>query len=122
MRISDWSRRVLFRSNIHEALATIERRPGQGRDEKALWKAAMNGEDALAAAALERFFLALGAFTGDVALAQGATGVVMAGGLGLRLADHFERSGFRDRFIAKGRFERRMDDIPVKLITHPEPG
>jgi glucokinase len=109
-------------ANIHEALATIERRTVQSRDEKALWKAAMNGEDALAAAALERFFLALGAFTGDVALAQGATGVVMAGGLGLRLADHFERSGFRDRFIAKGRFERRMDDIPVKLITHPEPG
>ena len=27
-----------------------------------------------------------------------------------------------DRFIAKGRFERRMDDMPVRLITHPQPG
>ena len=27
-----------------------------------------------------------------------------------------------DRFIAKGRFERRMDEMPVKLITHPQPG
>ena len=27
-----------------------------------------------------------------------------------------------DRFIAKGRFERRMDEMPVKLITHAQPG
>ena len=30
--------------------------------------------------------------------------------------------GFADRFIAKGRFERRMEAIPVKLINHPQPG
>jgi glucokinase len=48
--------------------------------------------------------------------------VVIGGGLGLRLAGHLARSGFRDRFIAKGRFERRMDEMPVKIITHPEPG
>ena len=30
--------------------------------------------------------------------------------------------GSSDRFIAKGRFERRMEAIPVKLITHPQPG
>ena len=40
----------------------------------------------------------------------------------IRLADHLPRSGFRDRFIAKGRFERRMDEMPVKLVTHAEPG
>ena len=40
----------------------------------------------------------------------------------MRLADYLPRSGFRDRFIAKGRFERRMDEMPVKLITHPQPG
>ena len=27
-----------------------------------------------------------------------------------------------DRFIAKGRFERRMQSIPVKLVIHPQPG
>jgi glucokinase len=40
----------------------------------------------------------------------------------LRLKDHLPRSGFRERFIAKGRFERHLDAIPVKLITHPQPG
>ena len=52
---------------------------------------------------------------GDIALAQGADAVVIAGGLGLRLAAHLPQSGFRGRFLAKGRFERRMAAIPVKL-------
>ncbi len=108
--------------NIYEALADIEGRTAEYRDEKALWKAALAGEDSLAAAALDRFCLALGASAGDIALAQGAAAVVIAGGVGLRVAEHLPRSGFRDRFIAKGRFERMMDEMPVKLITHPQPG
>ena len=52
--------------NIYEALATIENRPVSLREEKALWMAAMAGEDSLAAAALDRFCLALGAVAGDV--------------------------------------------------------
>jgi glucokinase len=108
--------------NIYEALASIENRATAFHDERQLWEAALEGRDSLAAAALDRLCLTLGAVTGDMALAQGAVGVVIGGGVGLRLADHLPQSGFRDRFIAKGRFERRMDDIPVKLITHPQPG
>jgi glucokinase len=108
--------------NLYEALARIENRPVRHRDETMLWQAAMAGEDSLAAAAFDRFCLALGAVAGDVALVQGAEAVVIGGGLGLRLAEHLPRSGFRDRFIAKGRFERRMDDMPVKIITHKQPG
>jgi glucokinase len=108
--------------NIYEALGIIEARPLQIRDEWELWSAALEGSDSLASAALDRFCLTMGAFAGDVALAQGAKAVVIGGGLGLRLANHLVRSGFRDRFIAKGRFERRMDEMPVKLITYPQPG
>jgi len=32
------------------------------------------------------------------------------------------RSGFAERFCAKGRFEALMAAMPVKLITHPQPG
>jgi glucokinase len=108
--------------NIYEALGAIEHRRVAVPEEKELWAAAMCGSDSLAAAALDRFFLAFGAAAGDYALAQGAKAVVIAGGLGLRLADHLPRSGFRDRFIAKGRFERMMDEMPVKMIVHPQPG
>ena len=109
-------------SNLYEALAAIEGRDAKFRDEKALWQAAMAGEDNLAAAAFERFCLSLGAVTGDIALAQGAEAAVIGGGLGLRLREHLPRSGFRDRFIAKGRFERRMDEMPVRIITYDQPG
>jgi glucokinase len=108
--------------NLYEALGAIEGRSLTFHDEKELWGAAMAGTDSLANAALDRLCLTLGSVAGDMALAQGSFGVVIAGGVGLRLADHLPRSGFRDRFIAKGRFERRMDDMPVKLITYPEPG
>ena len=108
--------------NIYEALGTIEKRPFTLRDEKDVWTAALSGSDTLAAAALDHLCLIFGAVAGDFALAQGAHAVVLAGGLGLRLADHLPRSGFRDRFIAKGRFERMMDEMPVKVIVHPQPG
>jgi glucokinase len=47
---------------------------------------------------------------------------VIAGGLGLRLAGVLPKSGFAARFAAKGRFERMMAGIPVKRLTHPQPG
>ena len=108
--------------NLYEALGAIEGQPLAFHDEKELWEAALAGSDSLANAALDRLCLTLGAVSGDMALAQGASAVVIAGGVGLRLADYLPQSGFRDRFIAKGRFERRMDEMPVKLITHPQPG
>ena len=108
--------------NVYEALGAIEGLNLSFHDEKELWAAALEGSDSLANAALDRVCLTLGAVAGDMALAQGAVAVVIAGGVGLRLADYLPRSGFRDRFIAKGRFERRMDEMPVKLITYPQPG
>jgi len=108
--------------NLYEALGAIEGLDLKFHDEKELWTAALAGGDSLANAALDRLCLTLGAVSGDIALAQGASAVVIAGGVGLRLAAYLPQSGFRDRFIAKGRFERRMDEIPVRLITHPQPG
>lgn len=109
-------------ANIYEALATLEGQPIQLGDDKVLWTTALQGDDILASAALERLCMCLGAVAGDFALALGANAVVIAGGLGRRLADVLPRSGFGARFIAKGRFESMLAQIPVKLITHPEPG
>jgi len=108
--------------NLYDALGAIEKRDLAFHDDADLWAAALDGSDSLAAAALDRLCLILGAIAGDMALAHGASAVVIAGGVGLRLADYLPRSGFRDRFIDKGRFERRMDEMPVRLITHPQPG
>ena len=108
--------------DIYEALAGMEGRAIQPLDDRTLWTLGTSGEDSLAAAAVDRFCLALGSFAGDIALAQGAVGVVIAGGLGLRIRDTLLQSGFASRFKAKGRFEGLMAALPVKLITHPQPG
>lgn len=107
---------------IHDALALIEGRPYTPRNDRELWELGTSGQDSLAAAAVDRFCRSLGSVAGDLALAHGATGVVMAGGLGLRIRDTLAQSGFAERFRAKGRFEAMMAAIPVKLITHPQPG
>ena len=112
---------------IYEALARIEHRSVELGDDKALWTAALDGSDTIAVAALDRFCMTLGSVAGDIALAQGAIGagrsaVVIAGGLGARIADHLPRSGFAERFAAKGRFETLMHAVPVKLIVLDQPG
>lgn len=109
-------------SNIYEGLAAIEGRAVETGDNKALWTSALAGDDTLAVAALDRFCLSLGSIAGDIALVHGANAVVIAGGLGLRIAHLLPSSGFAGRFVAKGRFESRMASIPVKMITHPQPG
>ena len=109
-------------SDIYEALAAMEGRAVQQHDDKTLWELGTSGTDSLAAAAVDRFCLSLGSVAGDIALAQGGSAVVIAGGLGLRIKDTLVRSGFAERFTAKGRFEGLMASLPVKLITHPQPG
>ena len=108
--------------DIYEALAMMEGRAIQPLDDRTIWQLGTSGEDSLAAAAVDRFCLSLGSVAGDIALAQGASGVVIAGGLGLRIKDTLLQSGFANRFTAKGRFAELMAALPVKLITHPQPG
>ena len=108
--------------DIYEALAGLEGKSIQQLDDRTLWQLGTSGEDSLAAAAVDRFCLSLGSVAGDIALAQGGSGVVIAGGLGLRIKDTLLQSGFASRFRAKGRFEGMMAAMPVKLIIHPQPG
>lgn len=107
---------------IYEAFHGIEDRSAPKIDDTALWALALAGKNRFAVAALDRFCLILGAVAGDVALTQGAGAVVIAGGIGLRLADTLSRSGFAERFVAKGSHRALMETLPVKLITHPQPG
>ena len=114
-------------SDIYQTLAALEGRAVHEEDDIAIWtrgtSTAADGGESLAAAAVDRFCLSLGSVAGDIALAQGGFGgVVIAGGLGYRIRDTLLRSGFSERFRAKGRFAELMASIPVKLIVHPQPG
>jgi glucokinase len=107
---------------IYQVLAAMEQRKVRSLSDMETWELALSGDDSLAAAAFDHFCLCLGSVTGDLALAQGAKSVVMAGGLGRRIAERLPSSGFRERFIAKGRFQSKMEAISVKQLLHEEPG
>ena len=93
--------------------------PADRRDDATLWAAAMDGREPNA---LALFLAAYGAACGDISLAHGALGVVLAGGLTTRLLPNISDSLFHARFCDKGRYRARMELIPVKLIVHPQPG
>lgn len=95
---------------------------GVSTDDRGIWAAIGTGKDALSEAAAERFCAALGSAAGDYAMVHGADAVVLAGGLAGRLREHLPRSLFASRFAAKPRYEAMMADIPIKLLTLPQPG
>ncbi|MGQ0588971.1 MAG: glucokinase [Sphingosinicella sp.] len=87
-----------------------------------LWSAAIDGSDAIAAHALDILVRCFGAAAGDLALAHGAMGVAITGGLANRIAHLLRTPMFESRFTAKGRYRERMQRTAVMLSTYPEPG
>ncbi|MEX8518207.1 MAG: glucokinase [Leptothrix sp. (in: b-proteobacteria)] len=78
----------------------------------------VHGLDAACLEALQHFCAFLGNVAGNLALTLGAFGgVYIGGGIVPRLGDFFERSRFRDRFEAKGRFNGYLSTIPVYVIN-----
>jgi glucokinase len=96
--------------------------PADERDDAALWEAAIEGEDRACRDALALFLRAYGSAVGDLSLAHGSLGVALTGGLTNRLLGLIPASGFHARFMDKGRYRERMATIPIKLVTHPQPG
>jgi len=107
---------------IYAALAALEGRAASDHNDKTIWQAGLERSDPIAVAAIDRFCMALGSVAGDYALAHGASAVVIAGGLGYRIRETLVQSAFAERFRFKGRYEQMMAGLPVKLITHPQPG
>jgi glucokinase len=107
---------------VHIALADLEGRAIVPPQQVPLWEAAQSGEDVHAFASMERWLMLLGTVAGDIALAQGACAVVLAGGILPRIGDRLDTGLLLSRFRAKGRFETMMHGFPVAMINHPEPG
>lgn len=107
---------------IHQVLAEQAGCSVPLLDDRTIWTMGTSGQDSLAAAAVERFCLSLGSLAGDYALAHGSQAVVIAGGLGLRIREQLLASGFSRRFCDKDPYQKMMQGLPVKIITHPQPG
>jgi glucokinase len=102
---------------MYEALCKIDGVAAASLDPAGVTAAAMAGTDARCVEVVELFFAFLGSVAGNLALTLGARGgVYIGGGIVPRLGDWIDRSTFRERFIAKGRFRGYLDAIPTWLI------
>ena len=87
-------------------------------DAAAITRLALHGHDRRAIEALDLFCAFLGTVAGNLALTLGATGgVYIGGGIVPRLGEFFDRSPFRSRFEAKGRFSAYAASIPTFVIV-----
>jgi len=110
-------------NHLYKAIAELSEKEAPEKSDAEVWQDALDGSDPLARAALERFCLVYGSVAGNIALSQGASAVVVAGKLTERLHDFLlNTSGFRPRFVAKGRFENYMKAISVRLALPDEVG
>jgi glucokinase len=83
---------------------------------------ALAGECALCDEVLETFCGMLGTVAGNLAVTLGAQGgIYIGGGIVPRLGERFDRSCFRQRFEAKGRFADYLGQVPTWVITAPYP-
>lgn len=107
---------------IHRALAARAERPAEPIAAPEIARRAVAGECTLCAEAIDVFCEMLGTIAGNLAVTLGAFGgIYIGGGIVPRLGSYFDRSGFRARFEAKGRFSEYVAHIPTYVITTDTP-
>ena len=108
--------------NIYTALAELEGWPTEDIAPADISDRALTGTCPHCQEALDLFCAALGTAAGNLALTLGAHGgVYIGGGIVPRLGEFFDRSAFRARFEAKGRFSGYLAAIPTWVITAANP-
>jgi glucokinase len=90
------------------------------QDASEVWQQWLAG-NAIARTAVALFTTFLGRYAGDLALAFGATGVYLAGGIVPGWGEHFDLARFRDGFESKGRYRDYLAAIPSATIIRPNP-
>jgi glucokinase len=107
--------------NLYGALAEISGTDAPSRRASEIAEAGLKGTCEVCSRAVDAFCEMLGTVAGNLALTFGATGgVYIAGGIVPRILQRLQRSGFEDRFLAKGRYRSYLQDVPVHVIVHPQ--
>jgi glucokinase len=79
------------------------------------------GECAACEAAVDLFVSLYGAQAGNLALAVLAVGgVYVGGGIVVKMIAKMLEGSFFSSFVAKGRYETLLRDVPVRIITNPK--
>jgi glucokinase len=107
---------------IYRALADYRRQPAEALTAADVARRALDGTCSLCDEAIEVFCQMLGTIAGNLGVTLGAQGgIYIGGGIVPKLGERFDRSGFRARFEAKGRFRQYLGAIPTFVITAEYP-
>jgi glucokinase len=107
---------------IYRALADHRQLPAEALTPAEIARRALAGDCALCDEAIETFCGMLGTIGANLAVTLGAQGgVYIGGGIVPKLGERFDRSCFRARFEAKGRFRQYLSGIPTFVITAEYP-
>ena len=108
---------------LYDTLREIQSGDAPDRDAASIMASASEGCCPVASAAVDVFFSALGGLAGDLALTLGAHGgVYVCGGIVARHVELLAASSFRARFLAKGRFDTYLADVPTFAVVNPISG
>lgn len=106
--------------NIYTAIAALDGIDAPLREASEISEAAIEGSCKICVETIDHFCAMLGSVAGNLALTLGAFGgIYIAGGIVPKLGEYFDRSDFRARFLAKGRYDAWLDKIPTLVIQHP---
>ncbi|SHF80015.1 glucokinase [Vibrio gazogenes] len=109
--------------NLYHAVVRADGRTPEAFTPKDVVEHAQADTQADCRKALNLFCVLMGRFAGNLALnLETLGGVYIAGGVVPRFVDFLLNSEFRTAFEDKGRFNTYLENIPVFLITHKEPG
>ncbi len=104
--------------NLYTALCLLSGSPAEALGASEITQRGLDGSDDRCRETLDMFFAFLGSVAGDLALTLGARGgVFIGGGIVARLGKAIERSGFRERFEAKGRYQDYLAGISTRVIA-----
>jgi glucokinase len=103
--------------NLYEACAQLDKLAVLRLAPQEVIARARADEDRHCQMALELFCRFLGGMAGNLALTLGARGgIYIGGGIAPRLLPELAKSGFRERFEGKGRYQKYLADIPTFVI------
>ena len=107
--------------NLFRAIAALEGAAVLERKAAEITRHALDGTCTASRAATDMFCAMLGGVAANLALMFRARGgVYIAGGIAPRLVDYLEKSEFRARFVAKGRFRTYLEGVPTSVIVHDD--
>ncbi len=107
---------------IYRALADHAGVASEALSAPEITRRALAGECALCDETIDSFCAMLGTIAGNIAVTLGTQGgIYIGGGIVPRLGERFERSAFRQRFEAKGRFAAYLAQVPTFVITAQYP-